>query len=265
MNGWRHGLPQIPAERIRAEAIREGTRRRERRQQRQRSVVFGGLGVAAVALVLVTGVLSGRDDEDHDDALDMAAATIAVPGETGADDTTAEETTAGTTASGDVAATEVPAETEAASETAEEAQSAETTLLVDYTTVGGPTATLLPSDAVGVAAFTPGGPAASSPTPTEIWEVPLSGPDCGPSNLEVSFRPQSLTLQSPLLHWEVASVVGEAPMQVDGDSARATIGPFSPETLEEGSAHEILVYVTEVDASGAVAVFRSVPVVLRDC
>ena len=79
-----------------------------------------------------------------------------------------------------------------------------------------------------------------------------------------TFKSPSFTLQSPVAHWEVASVVGEAPMEVDGDSARTTIGPFPPETLE-GGAHEVLVYVTDRDASGTGAAFKSLPVVLHDC
>ena len=49
---WRDDLPEIPEERIRTEAIREGCRRRDARLQRQRAVLFGGMGVATVALVV---------------------------------------------------------------------------------------------------------------------------------------------------------------------------------------------------------------------
>ncbi|HEX4982977.1 MAG TPA: hypothetical protein VFV63_14820, partial [Ilumatobacteraceae bacterium] len=58
---------------------------------------------------------------------------------------------------------------------------------------------------------------------------------------------------------------GEAPMVIDGDVARATIGPFAPETLASGVSYEVLVYVTDIDSSGDLQAFRSPPVVLRNC
>ena len=39
----------------------------------------------------------------------------------------------------------------------------------------------------------------------------------------------------PVVHWEIADLRGEAPMEVDGDTATATIGPFPPDTLDTRS------------------------------
>jgi hypothetical protein len=53
-------------------------------------------------------------------------------------------------------------------------------------------------------------------------------------------------------------------MEVDGDTARATIGPFPSDTLDTGALHEVLVYVTDAERSGD-EIFRAPLVVLRDC
>jgi hypothetical protein len=243
MSSWRDDLPQIPSERIRAEAIREGTRRRENRQRRQRAMLVGGVGAAAVALIVASGVLTGPgNDEDAADTADTSAA---------ADATTPVQDTS--PATGAAAATEAPAATEPAGTTPvsipeDTSAPEETTAVVDYTTIGNP---LLPSDEVSV-------------VPAEIFEQGPSGPACGPSTFEVTFQPQRLAPQAPTVHWETSGVSGEVPMVVDGDVARATIGPFAPETLEDGVSYEVLVYVTDIEASGE-ELFRSPPVVLRDC
>jgi hypothetical protein len=249
MSSWRDDLPPIPTERIRAEAIREGTRRRENRQRRQRNALLGGLGAAAVALVVVSGVLTGpnRDDQDAATADTSADATAAteVPAAT---EPPAEDTIPATDAP---AGTEAPAATEPAG-TSPDAASETTAAVVDYTTIGGTNAQLPPSGDVTV-------------VPAEIFEQPPTGPTCGPPTLDVTFRPQGQAPRAPIVHWETSGVTGEAPMVIDGDVARATIGPFPPETLDEGVSYEVLVYVTDIDASGATQVFRSPPVVLRDC
>ena len=141
--------------------------------------------------------------------------------------------------------TEAPAGTEAAAE----ATTPETTAIVDYTTIGNP---LPPSDEVSV-------------VPAEIFEELPGGPVCGALTFDVTFQPQGQALQAPTVHWETSGVSGEAPMAIDGNVARATIGPFPPETLDEGVSFEVLVYVTDTDSSGVAQVFRSSPVVLRDC
>jgi hypothetical protein len=82
--------------------------------------------------------------------------------------------------------------------------------------------------------------------------------------LTVVFEPPSVTPQSPVVHWETSGVQDEAPMHVDDGSARATIGPFPADTLAAGTNYELLVYVTDADATGA-ETFHSPTVVLLDC
>jgi hypothetical protein len=248
MSSWRDDLPPIPAERIRAEAIREGRRRRENRQRRQRAMLVGGAGAVAVALIVVSGVLTGPgNDEDAADTADTSGAADAT--------TPAQDTTPATEAA---AATEEPAATEVAgtipattpaTAPAGTIPAPETTAVVDYTTIGNP---LPPSDEVSV-------------VPAEIFEQGPSGPACGPSTLEVTFEPRGRSPVTPIVHWETRGVTGEAEMIVDGDVARATIGPFAPDTLDEGVSYEVLVYVSDIDSPGDVKIFRSPPVVLRDC
>ena len=247
MSSWRDDLPPIPTDRIRAEAIREGTRRRERRAQRQRAVLVSGVGAAAVALIVVSGVLTRTGNvDDAADTADTSAADATTP---------ARDTTPATDAA---AMTEAPAGTEAPAATApsgtipDTAASEATTPVVDYTTISGTTALLAPSGDVGV-------------DPAEIFEQGPSGPACGPSMLVVTFQPRGQALSAPTVHWETSGVSGEAPMAVESDVARATIGPFAPETLDDGVSYEVLVYVTGTDSTGDVQVFRSPPVVLRDC
>jgi hypothetical protein len=244
MSSWREDLPPIPTERIRAEAIREGTRRREARQRRQRTALLGGIGAAAFALVVVSGVLTGTDDAE-----DASTADTSV----GANMTEAPAATAAAAAGTEAAATEPAAEdtTPATDAAAGTEAPQETTPVVDYTTIGGPNAQLPPSADVSV-------------VPAEIFEQPPTGPGCGPSTFEVTFRPQGQAPRAPIVHWETSGVTGEAPMVIDGDVARATIGPFPPETLDEGVSYEVLVFVTDIEVPGD-EVFRSPPVVLRDC
>jgi hypothetical protein len=244
MSSWRDDLPPIPTERIRAEAIREGTRRRENRQRRQRNALVGGVGVAAVALIVVSGVLTGTSNDNQDAA---TADTSAADDTQAAADAASTEAPAGTAAA---AATEAP-EPAATEAPAEETTAPEPTAVVDYTTIGGPNAQVPPSGGVSV-------------VPAEIFEQPPTGPGCGPSTFEVTFQRQGQAPRAPIVHWETSGVTGEAPMVVDGDVARATIGPFAPETLDEGVSYEILVFVTDIEVSGD-EVFRSPPVVLRDC
>jgi hypothetical protein len=249
MSSWRDDLPPIPTERIRAEAIREGTRRRERRAQRQRAVLVSGVSAAAVALLVLSGVLTGTgNNEDAADTADTSAADATTPARPTAPATGAAamtEAPAGTDApvGTDAPAATVPPDT-AASDT--------TTPVVDYTTIGGTTALLPPSGEVSV-------------DPAEIFEQGPSGPACGPSFLVVTFQPRGQALDAPTVHWETRGVTGEGPLAFEGDVGRATIGPFAPETLDVGVSYEVLVYVTGVDSSGDVQVFRSPPVVLRDC
>ena len=245
MSSWRDDLPPIPTERIRAEAIREGTRRREQRARRQRTALVGGAGAAAVALIVASGVLTGPDDGRVDNA---SVATAAELEESDATEAAAEATQAPAATSAD---TEAPSGTQAPADTAasEETTPPEATAVVDYTTIADPR---LPSNDVSV-------------VPAEIFEQLPSGPACGPSTFEVTFQPQGQVLQTPTVQWETSGVTGEAPMVIDGDVARATIGSFAAETLDEGVSYEVLVYVTDIDASGDVQPFRSPPVVLRDC
>jgi hypothetical protein len=45
---------------------------------------------------------------------------------------------------------------------------------------------------------------------------------------------------------------------------RLTIGPFPADTLEDGTNHELLVYITDPEAFGN-EIFRAPMVSLRDC
>jgi hypothetical protein len=224
MTGWRDDLPPIPSERIRAEAMREGFRRREQRAKRQRAVLYGGLGTGAVALILLIASQSRTVPGDDDDA--------AAPAETA----------------------EAPATTEAAAATtaATEETAAPVTDAPSYTTVSGSIAALPVSGDVVV-------------TPPVISEQPVSGnSECGPTTVDVEFRPQGVEVRSPVVHWEVAGVGGEAPMEVDGDTATATVGPFPPDTLIPGARHEVLIYVIDPGVTDQ-EIYRAPLVVLTDC
>jgi hypothetical protein len=238
MSDWRDDLPEIPSGRILRAAIHEGHRRHEARRRRQQAVMYGGMGVGAIALLIGFGALlsTGGDDDDDSGAADTAAATTAAAG----------TTTGGTEAAGTTGA---PGTTAASGATTGTTGAATTS--PDYTTVGGPIAGEPPSGAVTV-------------NPTEIWEQPTGGADCGPTTLTVVFDPRSVAPQTPVVHWETAGVQDEMAMDVDDGTARATIAPFPPETLETGTNHEVLVYVTDADATGD-EIFRSPTVTLRDC
>jgi hypothetical protein len=251
MSDWRDDLPEIPSDRILRAAIHEGHRRRETRRQRLQAVMFGGMGVGAIALLISFGALvsTGGDDDDDSGAADTAGETLTAgteaPGTTAAPTATSpEETTAATEAT---SGTEAPGTTGAPGTTAAAAD----TTSPDYTTIGGPIAGEPPSGAVTV-------------DPTEIWEQPPDGSDCGPTQLTVEFGMQTQAPQTPVVHSEVAGVQGEAPMDVDGDRATATIGPFPADTLDDGAIHEVLVYVTDQEAFGD-RIFRAPTVLLRDC
>jgi hypothetical protein len=242
MTGWRDDLPPIPSERIRAEAMREGFRRREQRAKRQRAVLYGGLGTGAVALILLIASQSRTVPGDDDDA--------AAPAETAEATAEAAATTARTIAE----ATEAPATTEAAAATtaATEETAAPVTDAPSYTTVSGSIAALPVSGDVVV-------------TPPVISEQPVSGnSECGPTTVDVEFRPQGVEVRSPVVHWEVAGARGEAPMEVDGDTATATVGPFPPDTLIPGARHEVLIYVIDPGVTDQ-EIYRAPLVVLTDC
>jgi simple sugar transport system substrate-binding protein len=81
MDDWRDDLPPIPADRIRSEAIREGTRRHKAaRLRRQRTITYGGLGVFAFGLIVGVVALIATDSPGGDD--DESAATGATSGAT---------------------------------------------------------------------------------------------------------------------------------------------------------------------------------------
>ena len=102
--------------------------------------------------------------------------------------------------------------------------------------------------------------------PHEIWEQPANGTACGPTTLEVTFQPQTMTPLAPVVHWLVGGVNGELPMVIDGNVARATIGPFGPDTLDTGFADAVFLYVTDSDAAGVVQQFDApMMLVLHDC
>jgi hypothetical protein len=255
MNDWRDDLPTIPADRIRDEAIREGTRRHQARLRRQQTVLYSGMGVGAVALIvgfgaLIATVSPGGDDDDDGAASTAATAaateTTGAPGTTGA--TGATSGAVGTTAGGGTATTAAAAGTTAAPGTT--APAAETTF-PNYTTVGGPIASLPPSDAVTV-------------RPAEIWEEPTSGAGCGRLTALITFNPSTFTPKRPIVHWEVAGMQGEGAMRVVDGHADVTIGPFPADTLEDGANHEVLIYVTDAEAAGD-EIFRAPTVILRDC
>ena len=250
MTGWRDDLPPIPSERIRAEAMREGFRRREQRAKRQRAVLYGGLGTGAVALILLIASQSRTVPGDDDDAAAPAETAEATAEAAATTARPAAETTAApaTTFSG-TPATEAPATTAAAEETT--AETTQTTA-PPYTTVSGSIAALPVSGDVVV-------------TPPVISEQPVSGnSECGPTTVDVEFRPQGVEVRSPVVHWEVAGVGGEAPMEVDGDTATATVGPFPPDTLIPGARHEVLIYVIDPGVTDQ-EIYRAPLVVLTDC
>ena len=64
-----------------------------------------------------------------------------------------------------------------------------------------------------------------------------------------------MTPLAPVVHWLVGGVNGELPMLIDGNVARATIGPFGPDTLDTGFADVVFLYVTDSDAAGVVQQF----------
>ena len=73
MTDWRDDLPPIPSERIRTDAIREGSRRRHVRERRQRALLYGGAGTAVAALIVFIAVQS--DTVPNETAGDDAAET----------------------------------------------------------------------------------------------------------------------------------------------------------------------------------------------
>jgi hypothetical protein len=50
----------------------------------------------------------------------------------------------------------------------------------------------------------------------------------------------------------------------DGGTAGAAIGPFPADMLENGAVSEVLVYVTDAEATGD-QIFRAPTVLLNDC
>jgi hypothetical protein len=244
VSDWRDDLPPIPNERIRAAAIREGARRVEARLRRQRMVLVGGASVAAVALIVVAASQLDLQMSDDDDSAGGTTATTAAGGTSAG--TTGTEAPGSTAAPGTTAA---PATTAAAGTTAGGAAST----VPDYTTIGGPIAAQ-PPNLVTV-------------TPVVVWEQPVSGPECGATLLTITFDPSSPPPKAAVVHWETSGVRDQAPMQITaiaGRRARATIGPFPAETLETGTNHEVLIYVTDREAFGD-QIFRAPTVILRDC
>ena len=241
MTGWRDDLPPIPSERIRAEAMRDGFRRREQRAKRQRAAVYGGAGSAVVALIALIA-LQGQGPSEQ-------AGDEAAPAATTAPAAAAEATVAPATAALTTPETEEAPVTEAPATTFAEA--AETTAPNNYTTVSGSIAEQPVSIAVKVA-------------PTVIFEQPAAGAGCGPTTVDVAFLPPGADPVSPVVHWMVAAAQGEAPMDTTNVVARGAIGPFAADTLDDGAQHEVLIYVTDTNASGD-GVFRAPLVILRDC
>jgi hypothetical protein len=278
MSDWRDDLPEIPSGRILRAAIHEGHRRRDARRRRQHVVMYGGMGVGAIALLIGFGALfSTGGDEDGDDA---GSATTAggtegpafteAPGTTAASaGTTAGGTTGETSAAGTTAAPATTAgATEATGATATTAAEAAGPTLgpppetfaelaegppTVYTTVGGPIATLPESGALEV-------------IPSNIWEQPVSGPDpfCGDTVLSVIFDPDEFAPQTPVVHWETIGSRGDGPMYLRENYAAVSLGPFPTSTLEDGAVAEILVYVTDEEAAGD-QIFRAETVLLSDC
>jgi hypothetical protein len=192
--------------------------------------------------------------ENAGDAGDAAAEATVAPAAT--------EATSATTAAPATTAEAAPETTDAPATTFSEAPATEApetttpatsaTTVPNYTTVSGPIAALPVSDDVVV-------------TPPVISEQPVSGnSECGPTTVDVVFRPQGVEVRSPVVHWEVAGARGEAPMEVDGDTATATIGQFPPDTLIPGARHEVLIYVIDPGVTDQ-EIYRAPLVVLRDC
>ena len=240
MTGWRDDLPPIPSERIRAEAMREGFRRREQRAKRQRATVYGGAGAAVVALIALVAVQSQGPSEQAGDEAAPAATTAPAAAEATVAPATAALTTPETE---EAPVTEAPATTFA--------EAAETTAPNNYTTVSGSIAEQPVSIAVKVA-------------PTVIFEQPAGGAGCGPTTVDVAFLPPGAEPVSPVVHWMVAAARGEAPMDTTNVVARGAVGPFAADTLDDGAQHEVLIYVTDSNATGD-EVFRAPLVILRDC
>ncbi len=201
-------------------------------------MLLSGLGIAAVAAIVVTGAAIGRDDED-----DRTAQRRQLP-----------HRQRGQTSITTPLRTEAPQGTEAAETEATEAETAGTeeaaggTARARDTTVSAPEVFEL------------------MVIPYEIWEQPANGTACGPTTLEVTFQPQTMTPLAPVVHWLVGGVNGELPMVIDGNVARATIGPFGPDTLDTGFPDAVFLYVTDSDAAGVLQRFEApVMLVLHDC
>lgn len=100
---------------------------------------------------------------------------------------------------------------------------------------------------------------------SEVWELPPTGPACGPTEFVVTYEPVGSTVSSVTVRWSVAAASGESPMVVVDGVATATIGPFPPETLVDSNDVEIVVFVID-DGPGTFHMSRSDgTVVLRDC
>jgi hypothetical protein len=215
---WRDDLPEIPSDRIRAEATRDGDRRRRARQRRRQNAAAGAV-VAAIAVVLVGGglVLSSRGDSDDDH--DAASGTTAGAAATTAGASGTTEGAATTSAGG--------SETSAAS--------------------AGTIGSTAPGTAGGAATTQPGDRTARA-APTEIWEQRDGGAPCGPTEFTVS-APLDAGEVSAVVRWPPLAV--GVPMAVDDGSATVTIGPFPAGTLSAGGRLERAVVVIVTDDSGA--------------
>lgn len=230
MTDWRDTLPPIPSERILDEVMREGELRKDRRRKRRRRLAaFGGLLVAAVTVAVVVGIGLTNDDEDQFASQPSAAQTTAA-----AETTSASRNT-----------------TVAGSEPTTIAAASGTTTPVS---LAAPETTQVPtSDEIEI-------------SPAEIWEEPATGSACGPTTVEVTYRPENTTLQSAMVLLGDTGTVPPVEMTVADNRATATMGPYGPETLNGGTQRELTVTVRFVDVTGKSGLVRSTQkVILHDC
>jgi hypothetical protein len=235
---WRDDLPEIPGDRIRAAATRDGARRRAARQRRR--ILFVEGAAIAVAVLLVGGVIALTQ---RDSGTDSSSATTA--GAAAATTASATQTTIGGAATTGAAATTAAAAATTAAGTATTAAGATTPA-----TAGG-TGTTIPLDPTVRA------------EPAVVSEEPSGRPPCGPTEFKVTV-PLAADETTAVLRW--LPFVGEVPMTVAGGEATVTIGPFAAGTLPTpgppvGAPVDLII----TDSSGGTRTVRGPVVTITAC
>jgi hypothetical protein len=268
-----------------ADAVNEGRRRIHQRQRRRRAIVLGGVAVVATGLGVATasGVFTDGSEEAERGGVTVAVApseavatategtsTIepGLPGETAG--------TAAATAGTEAAAATEPAGTEPAGTEAAGTMAAGTVAAAEDTTPILPAATEpMGTAAAGTApagtevrAATTGPPeivasGAITVEPVQVWEQPVSGPQCGPTTVAVTYTLRDRALANAVAIWTGSFGIDHSPMEIVDNIATATIGPFPADTVgTDVVAEPFSVIVVAIATDGTIDVLQPEPVEL---